>query len=119
MGVNFSSLRTVFVLIPHRKRVATKSKYKRCHTRAHKYYQVIFQSFQLTVGFIGVDPYIQYNEKKEVVGGAEFDIIDMYAKEYGFTPELRREPTIDISVLEEGGETIIRGNVGSVGFLQF
>ena len=81
------------------------------------HYQGFFQSLQLTVGFIGVDPYIQYNEQKEVVGGAEFDIIDMYAREYGFTPELRREPTIDMSVREEGGETIIRGNVGSVGFL--
>ena len=67
------------------------------------------------VSFIGVDPYIQYNQKKQVIGGAEFEIIDTYAKAYGFTPKLRREPTYDKSSWDVGGETIIRGMVGSVG----
>ena len=68
------------------------------------------------VSFIGVDPYIQYNQNKQVVGGAEFEIIDTYAKTYGFMPKLRREPTYDMSSSDVGGETIIRGMVGSVGF---
>ena len=51
-----------------------------------------------------------------MVGGAEFEIIDTYAKAYGFMPKLRREPTYDMSSWDVGGETIIRGMVGSVGF---
>ena len=68
------------------------------------------------VSFIGVDPYIQYNQKKQVVGGAEFEIIDTYARAYGFMPKLRREPTYDLSEWNVSGETVIRGMVGSVGF---
>ena len=71
------------------------------------------------VSFIGVDPYIQYNQNKQVVGGAEFEIINTYAKAYGFMPKLRREPTYDMSSWDVGGETIIRGMVGSVGFYCF
>ena len=51
-----------------------------------------------------------------MVGGAEFEIIGTYAKAYGFTTELRREPTVDKSLMDVGGETVIRGMVGSVGF---
>ena len=69
------------------------------------------------VSFIGVDPYIQYNQNKQVVGGAELEIIDTYAKAYGFMPKLRREPTYDMSSWDVGGQTIIRGMVGSVGIL--
>ena len=68
------------------------------------------------VSFIGVDPYIQYNQNKQVVGGAELEIIDTYAKAYGFMPKLRREPTYDMSSWDVGGQTIIRGMVGSVCF---
>ena len=71
------------------------------------------------VSFIGVDPYIQYNQKKEVVGGAEFEIISTYAKAYGFMPKLRREPTYDMSSWDVQGETVIRGMVGSVSFFYF
>ena len=92
------------------------------------------------VSFIGVDPYIQYNQNKQVVGGAEFEIISTYAKAYGFHPKLRREPTYDKSHWSnvdgqwsmvkgpKGGNvgardqrrnpgegTIVRGMVGSVG----
>ena len=71
------------------------------------------------VSFIGVDPYIQYNQNKQVVGGAELEIIYTYAKAYGFMPKLRREPTYDMSSWDVGDQSIIRGMVGSVCFYSF
>ena len=70
------------------------------------------------VSFIGMDPYIQYNEESIAYGGAEFELIDTYAKAYGFTPKLRREPTYDSSTWDARGEgeTFIRGPVAKVGF---
>ena len=63
-----------------------------------------------------MDPYIQYNEESIAYGGAEFELIDTYAKAYGFTPKLRREPTYDSSTWDARGEgeTFIRGPVAKV-----
>ena len=65
-----------------------------------------------------MDPYIQYNEESIAYGGAEFELIDTYAKAYGFTPKLRREPTYDSSTWDARGEgeTFIRGPVAKGGF---
>ena len=65
-----------------------------------------------------MDPYIQYNEGV-VTGGAELDIINVYAKAYGFTPKLRREPTYDSSSWDARGEdeTYIRGPVAKVSLM--
>ena len=65
-----------------------------------------------------MDPYIQYNKDSQVIGGAELDIIDTYAKAYGFMPKLRREPTYDSSSWDPRGEgeTFVRGPVHKAGF---
>ena len=65
-----------------------------------------------------MDPYIQYNKESQVVGGAELEIIDTYAKAYGFLPKLRREPTYDSSSWDPRGEgeTFVRGPVSKAGF---
>ena len=70
------------------------------------------------VSFIGMDPYIQYNEDSVAYGGAEFELIDTYAKAYGFTPKLRREPTYDSSTWQAKGEgeNYVRGPVPKVRF---
>ena len=49
----------------------------------------------LPVSVIGVPPYVLYNEKKEWKGGAEFQIIDIYAKKFSFTPILVKAPAFD------------------------
>ena len=71
-----------------------------------------------SVSFIGMDPYIQYNEDSVAYGGAEFVLIDTYAKAYGFTPKLRREPTYDSSTWQANGEGeyYVRGPVPKVGY---
>ena len=65
-----------------------------------------------------MDPYIQYNKDSQVIGGAELDIIDTYAKAYGFMPKLRREPTYDSSSWDPRGEgeIYVRGPVHKASF---
>ena len=65
-----------------------------------------------------MDPYIQYNKDSIAYGGAEFELIDTYAKAYGFTPKLRREPTYDSTTWQAKGEgeNYVRGPVPKVGY---
>ena len=58
---------------------------------------------------VGPVPYVISNKKKEWVGGAEFDIMDIYAKKFGFTPKFKRESSWD----REGGMVDMVGNVPS------
>ena len=53
----------------------------------------------LPVSVIGIPPYVLYNDKREWNGGAEFQIIDIYAKKFSFTPILIKAPAFD----NEGG----------------
>lgn len=67
------------------------------------------------VSFIGMDPYIQYNTESQVIGGASIEIIDTYAKAFGFMPKLRREPSFDSTSWDVDQGPGIRGPVGKVG----
>ena len=50
---------------------------------------------KMPIAVIGVTPYILYNKEKEIIGGAEFPIIDVYAKKFNFTPSFIRAPSYD------------------------
>ena len=41
---------------------------------------------------MGPAPYVILNAKKERVGGAEFQIVDIYARKFGFTPNFKMAP---------------------------
>ena len=49
----------------------------------------------IPVSVVGAHPYIVYNEKREWVGGSEFQIVDVYAKKFGFTPKFIRAKGFD------------------------
>ena len=49
----------------------------------------------MPISVIGGHPYIVYNEKREWVGGSEFQIVDVYAKKFGFTPKFIRAKGFD------------------------
>ena len=44
---------------------------------------------------IGIYPLVVYGEDKEWLGGTEFQIIDVYAEKFGFTPEFIRATGYD------------------------
>ena len=43
----------------------------------------------------GAYPYVVYGKDKEWVGGIEFQVIEVYAKKFGFEPELMRATGYD------------------------
>ena len=47
----------------------------------------------LQISVTGSSPYIIYNEDKEWDGGIEFEVVDMYAKKFGFIPKFIRAPS--------------------------
>ena len=49
----------------------------------------------IPVSVVGAHPYIVYNEKREWVGGSEFQIVDVYAKKFGFMPKFIRAKGFD------------------------
>ena len=49
----------------------------------------------IPISVIGVYPLVVYGEDKEWVGGTEFQVIDVYAKKFGFTPKLMRATGYD------------------------
>ena len=49
----------------------------------------------IPVSVVGAHPYIVYNEKREWVGGSEFQIVDVYSKKFGFTPKFIRAKGFD------------------------
>ena len=56
---------------------------------------------EMPVAVIGVTPHILYNKEKEIIGGAEFPIIDVYAEKFNFTPSFIRAPSYDKGGLVE------------------
>ena len=44
---------------------------------------------------MGLVPYVIKNEKKEIIDGAELQIIDIFAKKFNFQPKLIPAPTFD------------------------
>ena len=49
----------------------------------------------IPISVIGVYPYVVYGKDKEWVGGVEFQVIDVYAEKFGFTPDLKRATGYD------------------------
>ena len=49
----------------------------------------------IPVSVVGAHPYIVYNEKREWGGGSEFQVVDVYAKKFGFTPKFIRAKGFD------------------------
>ena len=41
---------------------------------------------ELTIGILGMLPFVVRNENKEIIGGVELQIIELYAKKFGFKP---------------------------------
>ena len=50
---------------------------------------------ELPVSIMGLVPYVIKNEKKEIVDGAELQIIDIFAKKFNFRPKIIPAPTFD------------------------
>ena len=66
----------------------------------------------IPVTYFGSPPYIISNKKKQLVGGTDLEILNIYAKKFEFTPKLRKEIFFDI--INVNGTK--RGLVGSVRF---
>ena len=49
----------------------------------------------IPISVIGIPPLVVYGEDKEWVGGTEFQVIDVYAKKFGFTPNFMRATGYD------------------------
>ena len=49
----------------------------------------------IPISVIGAYPYVVYDEDKEWEGGTEFQVIDVYAKKFGFTPTFLRAKGFD------------------------
>ena len=41
----------------------------------------------LPISVVGVHPFVVYGENKDWIGGTEFQVVDIYAKKFGFTPK--------------------------------
>ena len=41
----------------------------------------------IPISVVGAYPYVIYGEDKEFLGGTEFQVVDVYAKKFGFTPK--------------------------------
>lgn len=65
---------------------------------------------EIPVSYIGSPPYIFSNKERELVGGTDLEILDIYAKKFEFKPRVRKEPVFDIKDIN-GTK---RGLVGSV-----
>ena len=61
---------------------------------------------ELPISVLGISPFVIKNEKKEVVDGAELQIIALYSKKFDFKPKLIPAPSMD----GDGGmiDTVIR-----------
>ena len=49
----------------------------------------------IPISVVGAYPYVVYGKDKEWVGGVEFQVIDVYAEKFGFTPDLKRATGYD------------------------
>ena len=57
----------------------------------------------IPISVIGSNPYVIFDENKQWAGGSEFQVVDVYAKKFGFTPKFIRAKgydTIEGSVVE-------------------
>ena len=49
----------------------------------------------IPISVFGAYPFVIYGKEKEWMGGTEFQVIDVYARKFGFTPELMRATGFD------------------------
>ena len=50
---------------------------------------------ELPISIMGLSPYVIKNDKKDIIDGAELQIIAIYAKKFDFKPNLIPAPTFD------------------------
>ena len=50
----------------------------------------------LKISFIGLPPYIFYNEAGHLVGGSEVNIVELFAEKFNFTPTYINASSRDI-----------------------
>ena len=50
---------------------------------------------ELPISIMGLVPYVIKNEKKEIIDGAELQIIDIFSKKFNFRPNIIPAPTFD------------------------
>ena len=50
---------------------------------------------ELPISIIGITPFVIKDEQKNVVDGAELQIIAIYAKKFDFLPNLKPAPSMD------------------------
>ena len=53
---------------------------------------------EIPISGVGMAPYVILNKEKEVVGGAEFDIMTIFAKKFGFTPKFTMVPSVPYAI---------------------
>ena len=58
------------------------------------------QGKELPISITGMLPYVIKNEKEEIVGGAELEIIDISAKKFNFKPKFIPETIFDGGMLD-------------------
>ena len=49
----------------------------------------------IPISVVGVHPFVVYDEANEWVGGSEFQVVDVYAKKFGFKPKFMRATGYD------------------------
>ena len=62
---------------------------------------------RIPISVIGPSPYVISNKDKEWIGGTEFQIIEIYAHKFGFTPKFIRATSWD----SEGGMVSMVGKI--------
>ena len=50
---------------------------------------------EIQVLIIGAYPFVIFNEKKELTGGADIQIIEILAKKFGFIPKVTKASNVD------------------------
>ena len=49
----------------------------------------------IPISVVGVHPFVVYDKAGEWVGGTEFQVVDVYAKKFGFTPKFVKSSGYD------------------------
>ena len=50
---------------------------------------------EMPVSIIGAYPYMIYNKENGIIGGADIDIIELYARKFDFIPKIMKAPSAD------------------------
>ena len=53
---------------------------------------------KIPISVVGPVPYVILNDDQEWIGGAEFQIVDIFAKKFGFTPNFKMAPSTQYAV---------------------